>query len=308
MESTLHRKAQTASCQYPNLHNRRFHLRKGGTPGLRFAYVSPWRMRRAAARSESMTQIGMEDSSTERTQRIYARVAGFVYLWLIVTGLAGGLTISHIVGSGTFAETAKRVAASEHLYRIALSSELIETLSTVLLAFALYVTLKPIDRFLAQIAMYCRLGETSIGGVGVIVGFLRLHLYTSPQSFGALGPDQSQAIVDLTRNAGFAAFNIAAIFFSLGSILIFCLFFKSRYIPRILSAFGVFASVIVTIMCFGSLIFPEHAATLQYGWAPMAVAEVATGIWLMLFAVKTQTHSIGNPLDRQSPALSDVSP
>ena len=27
----------------------------------------------------------------------------------------------------------------------------------------------------------------------------------------------------------------------------------------------------------------------QYGWAPMAIAEVATGIWLMLFAVKLQS-------------------
>jgi hypothetical protein len=57
-------------------------------------------------------------------QRKYARTAGFVYLWLIITDLGGLLTISHIVGSGTFAETAKRVVASEHLYRVALSSEL----------------------------------------------------------------------------------------------------------------------------------------------------------------------------------------
>jgi len=229
----------------------------------------------------------MEDSSTEKTQRIYARVAGFLYLWLIITGLTGTLIISHIVGSGTFAETAKRVVASEHLYRVALSSELIETLSAVLLAFALYVTLKPVDKLLAQIAMYWRLGESFIGGVGMIVGFLRLHLYSSPQSIGTLGTDQSQALVDLTRNAGFAAYNISAIFFSVGSILFCYLFFKSRYIPKILSALGVFASVVVTIMCFGSLIFPEHAATLQYGWAPMAIAEVTTGFWLMLFAVKT---------------------
>jgi hypothetical protein len=48
--------------------------------------------------------------------------------------------------------------------------------------------------------------------------------------------------------------------------------------------------LIVTIICFGSLIFPERAATLQYGWAPMTIAEVATGTWLMLFAVKTQTR------------------
>ena len=114
-----------------------------------------------------MTTIERAYSGAEKTQRRYARLAGFLFLWLIITGLAGALTISHIAGSGTFAETAKRVAASERLYRIALSSELIETLSTVLLAFALYVTLRPIDKLLAQIAMYCRLGETSIGGVGV---------------------------------------------------------------------------------------------------------------------------------------------
>lgn len=107
-----------------------------------------------------MTTIECAFSGAERAQHRYARLAGFLFLWLIISGLAGALTISHIVGSGTFAETEKRVAASEHLYRVALSSELIETLSTVLLAFALYVTLKPIDKLLAQIAMYCRLGET----------------------------------------------------------------------------------------------------------------------------------------------------
>lgn len=53
---------------------------------------------------------------------------------------------------------------------------------------------------------------------------------------------------------------------------------------------GVFASVEVTLMCFGSLIFPEHAGILQYGWAPMAISEVTTGIWLMLFAGKTQAR------------------
>src|SRR5260370_7071842 len=127
-----------------------------------------------------MTQSGMDDRSPERTQRIYARLAGFLFLWLIITGLAGEITISHIVGSGTFAETAKRVVASERLYRVALSSELIETLSAILLAFALYATLKPVDKLLAQLAMYWRLGESFVGSVGMILAFLSLHLYLSP--------------------------------------------------------------------------------------------------------------------------------
>lgn len=236
-----------------------------------------------------MTQIGMKNSPTERTQRIYARIAGFVYLWLIVTDLAGLLTISHIVGSGTFAETTKRVVASEHLYRVALASELIESVSVVLLAFALYVTLKPVDRFLAQIAMYWKLGESFIGGVMIVFSFLTLRLYISPQSLGAWGTDQSQALVELTRHGASVAYDISAIFFSVGSTLFFYLFFKSRYIPRSLSTFGVFASVVVTIISFGSLIIPEHAMTFQYGWGPIAIAEIITGSWLILFAVKAPT-------------------
>jgi Domain of unknown function (DUF4386) len=231
----------------------------------------------------TVTRIATEDTSSVRTQRIYARVAGFLFLWLIITGLAGALTMSRIVGSGTFAEKAQRVAASEHLYRLALSSELIEVLSTVVLAFALYATLKPVNDLLAQLAMYWRLGEASIGGAGMILGFAKLRLYTSPTSPG--GTDQAQALFDVTRHAGTASYNISAIFFSIGSILFFYLFFKSTYIPKVLSAFGVFASAVVTVMCFATLIFPEYAGTLQYGWAPMAIAEVATGFWLM-FAVK----------------------
>jgi len=233
----------------------------------------------------------MVDTSAARTQRIYARVAGFGLLWLIVTGLAGMLTINHIVGSGTLAEMAQRAAASERLYRVALSSELIAVLSTVLVAFALYVTLKPVDKLLAQIAMYWRMGEAFVGGVAMVLSFETLRLYLSPQPAG--GPDavHLQALMDLTRHASYIASTIGATFFSIGSILFFYLFFRSRYIPRTLSAFGVFASAVVTLVCFGPLIFPEHAGTLQYGWAPMAIAEVGTGFWLLLFAVKTQTAS-----------------
>jgi hypothetical protein len=242
----------------------------------------------------AIMQIGTKDGSTERTQRAYARLAGFLFLWLIITGLAGLIISSRIVGSGTFAETAQRVGASEHLYRLALCLELVETMSAALLAFSLYVTLKPVDNLLAQIAMYFRLGESFIGGASMIFSFFRLGLYSSPQSVGALGADQSQALVSLTRVANSASVNISAIFFSIGSILFFYLFFRSTYIPKVLSAFGVLASIIVTIICFGSLIFPEHSAKLQYGWAPMAIAEVVTGLWLM-FAVK-----IPAPLQQQS--------
>ena len=233
----------------------------------------------------------MQNSVTPEIRRVYARLAGFLFLWLIVTGLAGMLITSHVAGAGTFtfAETAKRIAASQHLYRFGIVIGLLEPLSTVLLAFALYVTLERVDRHLAQLAMCFRLGESFIGGAGAIGALVTLHVYDSPQLASALGTAQSQALVSLIGHAGSAASNVSAMFFGAGSTLFYFLFFKSNYMPRILSVLGIFASVVVLLMLFGVTIFPEYAAELLYGWAPMAIAEVATGIWLMVFAVRSGT-------------------
>jgi hypothetical protein len=34
------------------------------------------------------------------------------------------------------------------------------------------------------------------------------------------------------------------------------------------------------------LLFPEHARTLQYGWGPMGIAELATAFWLMIVGIR----------------------
>jgi len=236
-------------------------------------------------------KLGIEDAQGERTQRIYARLAGFLLLWLIINGLGGSLIFSYVAGSGTFEETAKRIAASERLYRVALSSQVIETLSAVLLAFALYATLKPVNNLLAQLAMIFILEDSILGWMVRMLGFARLNLYISSQSAGASGTIPSQALVDLMRRMAGAAENVGGICFGIGSLLFFYLFFKSRYLPRILSALGVSASAIWTALYFANLVFPEQHAVFQYiCWPLMAVAEVTTGFYLMLFAVKTHGH------------------
>lgn len=239
-----------------------------------------------------MAQPESENSASERTQRIYARLAGFLFLWLIITGLTGLMLSARIAGSGTFAETAKRITASEGLYRLALLSELTETLSALLLGFALYATLRPVDKLLAQLAMYWRMAESLIGAVGVIFSFVALRAYTSSQP-----SDQAQTIVELTRYLGSGTYNVSALCFSIGSTIFFYLFWRSRYIPAWLSAFGVFASVVVIGLCLGTLLLPEYRTTFNYGWAPMAIAEIVTGFWLM-FGVR-----IPAPGAQRSPAM-----
>lgn len=233
-------------------------------------------------------QSEIESAEADNTQRKYARLAGFLFLGEVIVALGSGFVLSHIAGSGTFAETTKRIAAWEHSYRAALSTVVIVTLSSAVLAFALYATVKPVNRLLAQLGMIFWLGDSFLGLVVRMCGFVRLHVYISSQTVG-VGTVSAEALADLMRSIASTTENIGGISFGIGSLLFFYLFFKSSYIPRVLSYLGLAASVVWTILYFANLIFPEQHALFQYiCFPPMALADVGTGFYLVLFGIKTE--------------------
>jgi hypothetical protein len=232
----------------------------------------------------------MTRADSEQSQIRYARLAGFMFLFVIVADLLGMFTTTHIEGSGNFAETAHRIMGSELLYRFGLSSGLIGSLCTVLLAMGLYVALKPINSNLALLALVFRLAEATLGGAQSILGLSALKLYIGADSRNAFDANQLLVLVNLHSGA----WNIAAIFFGMGSILFFYLFFQSTYIPKVLSALGLFGSVLVPIICFASLILPQPSKMLEFGWLPMLVAEISVGFWLLFKGVNLQPQDSGN--------------
>jgi hypothetical protein len=60
---------------------------------------------------------------------------------------------------------------------------------------------------------------------------------------------------------------------------------------------GIFASLIVIGICLGGLLLPSARATLNYGWAFMALAELGTGLWLIMSrsAVNPSTYTRAEP-------------
>jgi len=219
-----------------------------------------------------------------------ARLTGFLFIWLIITGLTGAMIIANVTGSGTLAEKSTRIINSKYLYGLGLLLDLIETMSAMVLAFTLYVILRPFNQLLAQLGMYFRIGESIIGAVGIIFGFVKLHLYAAEVN-AAINENTVQPLLSTIQHAGFAFYNISAIFFSVGSLLFFYIFYKSKSIPGILCIIGIAASPIVSFLCITSLISPEDARWLQLGWAPMAIAEIGSGIWLMIYGVRYNHNS-----------------
>lgn len=223
----------------------------------------------------------MSIASESAARMRYARIAGFVYLLLIVLFMGGQFLIGHITGSGAFAERTAHIVAGLPLYRAALVLQFLASVFTVLLAYSLYVALKSVDEHVARLALYFRLGE-AFGGLTAFVTFAALALRTEPEFAQSLGATQVKALVDLAHAADFASFNIGIVFFSFGSTLFYRLFLRTPYLPRALSAFGMFASALTFVVAVADLVMPAWGNALQVGWIPIFIAEITTGILLMV--------------------------
>jgi hypothetical protein len=225
-------------------------------------------------------------TDAERTQRAYARFAGLMYLVVLAASVAGLVLSAVVAGSGTFGEQAQRIIASEGLYRVALVCSLGGSLFTILLATGLYVAVRPVDPNLALMALLFRTGESMIGAAGIVMSFAALQASLAVRDATAFNVDQLGALASLL-SAG-ASTEIAAIFFSLGSTVFFYVFLRSTYIPKALSVWGVFASLSYAALWVTRLILPESSGLVVYGSLPILIAELSTGLWLLVKGIKTQ--------------------
>lgn len=216
-----------------------------------------------------------------------------MYFVVLVFDVMGFFIVSRVRGDGSFVETSHRIMASETLYRIGLNCGLVGSLSTILLAVGLYVAVKPVDGNLAIVALLFRVAESATGALGTFIAFATLQIYLAANRASAFGVNQLGALADLTHTSGVGA-EVGAIFFSFGSTIFFYLFLRSSYIPRILSAWGIFASLVYATVWLMNLIVPQYSATVTYGSLPILIAELSTALWLLIVGIKT-TRQVSMP-------------
>ena len=119
----------------------------------------------------------MTNHTAQASATSYARVAGFLYIFIIIIGILNGIFIdSKLIVSGNDAITATNIIANDLLFRTGIVSILILYASVVVLSLALYVILKPVNKNLALLAMLLRFGEAILGGATVLISFIILLL------------------------------------------------------------------------------------------------------------------------------------
>jgi hypothetical protein len=225
------------------------------------------------------------------TQKAYARFAGIMYFFTVFD-VTGVVILARLTGSGPFLDTAHSVAASETLYRFGLLCGLVGTMSTILLAVALYVTLKPVDGHLAMTAMLFRLAESVLGGMVLVFGYASLQIYLEANQTTDVNAVQLGTLADLVSRTSAVGTNVSVVFFSAGSTLFFYLFLKSDYIPRVLATWGLAGSLLCLLAFVGNLILSQSSdLLLGIGTVPIGIAEPVVGLWLVTRGIKMAAHS-----------------
>ena len=235
---------------------------------------------------DAETSVSDGDGVAKHSQRGYARLAGLMYLLVLVFDIAGMVVVSAVRGSGGFLDASHTIVAWEPLYRLGLLLGLAGSLCTIPLAVGLYVALRPIDGNLALMGLLFRMVEAATGAMGTSSAFATLQIYLAANHPGGFEPNQLGTLVDFSPS-GVASY-VAAIFFCVGSAIFFSLFLTSAYIPRILAAWGVFASLVYLAAFVASLIDTSHSGTfLGIGSVPILIAEACAGLWLLVRGVQT---------------------
>ncbi len=240
-------------------------------------------------------------NASEKSLQGYARLTGFMWLCLLVVSLAPTALTSGIDVPGDFAQSAGNAAAAEQLYRISLAVDIISGVTAIVFMWAFYALLRAVHADLALFALLCRFAEVSTGAGMIVSSFTALENYTG--ATGDFGVGARQALHELIFAGHDGAMYIASITFAVGSTVFFYLLFQSRFVPRFLSGLGMLGSVIGAMFSFAYVLVPAQVPALGIvAWMPMLIAEVGTGLWLLIAGANLKYWNNSRSVDRRADA------
>jgi Domain of unknown function (DUF4386) len=219
----------------------------------------------------------------DNAQRTAARVGGLSYLitFAIVVYVNFGIH-DPLIGENK-AETARKILAHEQLFRIGIVGDLIYCAGVVVLVTAIYVILRPVNRGVALLAAFWRLIFVLMWLVMTLHLFDALRLLKSADSLQAFDAEQLQALASFNLGTRFDYYYVGLLFGASASTVCACLWFKSRYIPRALAAFGMVSSAFCVACTLVFYIFPAFDKIVNLWWfdTPMGIFDITLSFWLL---------------------------
>jgi hypothetical protein len=230
----------------------------------------------------------MTTSITEMTPRRAAKTAGTGYLVIFVLAIfANFVVVNGLVESGDAAATAKNIAESEGQFRAGLVAFAIVFVVDVVVAWALFILFRNLDRDVSLLAAWFRLVYTVFLGVALIFFFVALQLLSGDGYLDAFEPGQLDAHVLLAVDAFNYAWLIGLVCFGVHLIIIGYLVVASRWTSRALGYILMVAGTAYIVDTAARAVLSEYADVENLFLAIVAVPSVIGELWFTVWLLRT---------------------
>lgn len=210
------------------------------------------------------------------------RLLGAAQLLVFVASMLSERLLMSVVGSGSTSDKLVNISKSLTLIRISNLVALINCLGIVVLGVLFYAVFNEQYKIIALVALACFLAEAITLAMSKIGAYALIPLSQEFVEAGAPDPSHFQALGDfLYHGLDRLGYEIHMLFFCLGGILWYYLFYRSGYIPQALSVWGLVAVCLLSIPVL-LVLYDRDLTRLMILGLPYAPFEPVLGIWLIV--------------------------
>lgn len=211
------------------------------------------------------------------------RFLGAAYLFVAILSITAGVLSDMTLLSGSISDSLVNIANNLTQMRISILLELFTSAGIIVLSVLLFVVLNKQNKTIALVALGLWLVEAATLAVSQIGAFALIPLSLEYVTAGALESSYFHTLGTLFFGVDRWGWEIHNLFFGLGGILWYSLFYRSKYIPRVLSVWGLVAvSLLFIAMVLGW--FDVRVNILFF--LPTMLLELTLGLWLMVKGIK----------------------
>jgi hypothetical protein len=218
------------------------------------------------------------------TLRQAALIAGFAYLLMPVT-YAEFSIMPKLVVMGNIERTAQNIIAHGRLFFSAILCYLITLILDVVIAWALYVLLVPVNRALSLLAAWFRLIYTAVALFALLHLVTAYRLLHTPDYLTYFGSVQLNGMVLLALNSFRYDWSISLMIFGVHLILLGYLIYRSSYIPRIIGILLAIDGLIWLINPMKPYLYPSAHLGFLFS---ITFIELILPLWLVIRGWKIQ--------------------
>lgn len=150
-----------------------------------------------------------------------------------------------LIVPGNITESMTNISNNVVQMRASIVVEMVTAIGIVMLGTLLFAVLKRQNRNVARVALGLYLVEATILAVSRIPAFALL--LTSQESVAAEHPDYLQTLGNLFYELQDFGYSLHMVPFALGATLFYSLFFRSGFLPPILSVWGLIAAPLALV-------------------------------------------------------------